>query len=158
MSREIWCQSYVTEGIRIEDPNPRSSRSKGSCRCSKEQGMPKHCMQRTAMLHCRERHHRFATSAFGALCQLGFPKCSYPMNFFDHGPSAPASRFSTPIPLGRSLQLITTLAPSLPKTPLSVGFGLLSRPFFLPRKANMPVGLALAPPIPSRPSTGIVAL
>lgn len=38
--------------------------------------------------------------------------------------------------------LTTTLAPSLPNTPLSLAFGLLSRPFFLPRKASMPEGLS----------------
>lgn len=36
----------------------------------------------------------------------------------------------------------TTLAPSFPRTPDSCGFGLLSRPFFLDRKPNIPFGFA----------------
>lgn len=35
----------------------------------------------------------------------------------------------------------TTLAPSFPNTPASIGFGLLCRPFFLLRKPNIPFGL-----------------
>ena len=55
--------------------------------------------------------------------------------------------------------LITTLAPSFPKTPASRGFGLRARPPLRLRKPNMPVGLPpLVAAAPRTPSAGKVAL
>jgi len=77
-----------------------------------------------------------------------------PLTFSYH---SPLPLFSSILPR-QTAQLMTTLAPSFPKTPLSIGFGLLSLPFFLPRNASIPLGFPFAPPMPSSPSTGIVTL
>lgn len=56
--------------------------------------------------------------------------------------------------------LMTTRAPSFPKTPCSTGFGLLSLPLFRDKNPNIPVGFPLPVPMLSSPafSGGIAAL
>lgn len=44
--------------------------------------------------------------------------------------------------MGHQVLLMTTLAPSLPSTPLSFALGLRSRPFLRLRKPSMPDGLS----------------
>lgn len=55
-------------------------------------------------------------------------------------------------------QLMICRAPSLPRTPGSCGFGLLSRPFLRLRKESIPLLVDFPLPLASNPSAGRVAL